>query len=514
MNTNNNSKNIWLSDYMIIGYFSFFTLILHLIAIEGFGYFRDELYYISCSEHLDFGYVDHPPFSIILLKLIRIILGDSVIAIRLLPVIGAAVFVFMTGLIAKELGGKKFSLALASATAIAPVGNFFMYSIYSMNFLDHLFWIALIFIVLKIINTNNPKYWLWFGLTAGIGLQNKISVLFLLFGIAVGILLTKERKHLKSKHLWLGAGIAGLIFLPYIIWNMAHGWPTLEFMHNARTMKMAAVSPLSFLKDQILHNNPATLLVWITGLWFFLFNEKGKKYRLFGWMYVSIFLLFIIQQAKPYYLAAIYPVLFAGGAVMIESWLQKKEWRWPKPVLVPLILVSALFFAPIGLPILSRENTSKWLQMIGLDANSGENHKIGALPQHFADMHGWEEMVEKVAGVYNKLSAEEKKECIIYGSNYGVTGALNFMGKAHGLPPAFSGHNNHFFWRPEGFSGNILIAVGGSKKRLETSFDEVIEMDRTDCKYAMPYENNKPIYLCRGIKKPLNELWPNVKKFI
>jgi hypothetical protein len=509
-----NAKNVWLSDYMLIGYIAFFTFLLHLVAIEGFGYFRDELYYISCTEHLDWGYVDQPPLAILLLKVIRFILGDSLFALRLLPIFGSGLFVFGTGYLAKELGGKKFALIIASLSALAPIGNFFLYSVYSMNFLDHLFWLACIILVLRIIKTGEPKYWITFGIIAGLGLQNKISVLFLCFGIAAGILLTGQRKHLKSKFLWLGAVLAGAIFLPYILWNMAHGWPTLEFMHNAKAYKMTAVSPVEFLLEQLRYNNFATLPIWLAGLWFFFFNHEGKKYRLFGWMYVAIYLLFTIQQAKAYYLAPAYPILFAGGAVMVEAWIRKLNWNWTKPVIAVAILIPTLLYCPVGLAILPLQTTIQWLQTLGITPNSGENHQMGVLPQHFADMHGWEEMTVKVARVYNTLSPEEQKECYIYGTNYGVAGAMNFMGKKYNLPPAISGHNNHFFWPPKGDrGGNVLIFVGGRKQDLLKIFNEVTEMDRTDCRYAMPYENDKPIYLCRGMKLPLAQIWPNAKHF-
>jgi hypothetical protein len=509
-----NSKQFWLSDYMIMGYFSLLTLVLHLIAIEGFGYFRDEFYYISCSDHLSFGYVDQPPLSILLLKLIRLTLGDSRVALRLLPVLSAALFVFLTGLMTRELGGKKFAIALASAAAAAPIGNFFLFNIYSMNFLDMISWQVCIFIIIRLIKTNDPKYLLIFGLAAGLGLQNKISVLFLCFGLAVGLLLTKERKYLKSKYLWFGAAIAGLLFLPYILWNMTNGWPTLEFMHNAKIHKMAHVSPLGFLWGQILYNNPASLIIWLAGLCYFFFHKEGKTYRLFGWMYLAIYVLFVLQQAKDYYLAPAYPILFAGGAIFYATWLQEKQWKWPKPVLIVFILVPTLILCPVTLPILPVETTVKMAQALGLNESSGERHEMGVLPQHFADMHGWEEMVEKVAGVYNTLSPGEKKECVIYATNYGVTGAINFFGKQYGLPPAFSGHNSHFSWPPKEYTANVMIIVGGSKEDHEDSFKEVIEMDRTDCRYCMPYENNKPIYLCRGIKRPIMEIWPTVKNFI
>lgn len=511
------SKKNWLSDYMIMGTFAIPALILHLIAIKGYGYFRDELYYLACANHLDFGYVDQPPLSLVLLKAIRIVLGDSLVALRILPVLGAALFILLTGLMARELGGKKFAIALSCTAAFAPLGNFFIFNFYSMNFLDLLFWAALILIVLRIVKTGNrhPKYWLLFGLIAGLGLQNKISILFIGFGLAVGIVLSKERKHLKSKYLWFGVGIAALLFLPYIIWNMSHGWPTLEFIENASQYKNVPVNPLQFLLGQVLYNNPIAILVWLPGLWYFFFNKEGKTYRLFGWMYLAIYILFTLQHAKDYYLTGIYPILFAGGAVLLESRFEKLRWNWPKPVLILIIISTSLFLCPITLPILPAETTAAFVKSLGLSGYAQERQRIGPLPQHFADMHGWEEMVEKVARAYDTLSPEEKKSCIIYGRNYGEAGAVDFFGKKYGLPPAFSGHNSYFFWPPQkGYKANVIIIIGGSKEDHEKNLDSVTEVDRTACPYCMPYENNRPIYIGRGFKHSLEEIWPSVKDFI
>lgn len=512
------TKNIWTSDLAVIGYISAFTVLLHIIAIEGFGFFRDEFYYISCSEHLSFGYVDHPPLSILLLKIIRLLFGDSVIALRILPVLGSGAVVFMTGLIARELGGGRFAMLLAAIASFAHMGNFFLYSFYSMNFLDQLFWLALIYIFIKIIKSDDPalhkKYWLLFGIIAGLGLQNKISVLFIGFAIFAGLVLTSHRVHFKNKYLWFGAGIAGVIFLPYIIWNMVNGWPTLEFMHNARAIKMTSVTPIEFINHQINHNNIVNILIWPVGLIFFFFHKPAKTYRIFGFMYISLLLLMMFQQAKPYYMAGIYPLLFAGGAVMWETWLKKGWKKFLRPVVTTAIVIPTFFLMPLTLPILSVDSTLKVLEMAGLNADSGENHEIGPLPQHFADMHGWPEMVEKVAGVYNRLTPEEKKECIIFATNYGVTGAINFLGKKYNLPRAYSNHNSHFFWPPEKDSGKIIIIIGGSKEDHIKNFREVTEMARTRHPYAMPYESNKPIYICRDLKHPLDKIWPSIKKFI
>ncbi len=501
------------SDIAILGYIAGLKLALQLVAIQGYGTFRDEFYYIACSENLDFGYVDQPPLAMFVLRFIRLLFGDSVLAIRIVPALSGFLFVFLTGLIARELGGKKYAVFFASLAALAPIGNFFSHTIYSMNCLDHLFWLACFYIIIKIIKTGNSRLWLLFGLVVGLGLLNKISVLFLGFGIVVGLCLTGERKHLKNKNIWFGFVVSLLLFLPYVLWNMAHDWAHLEFIRNAKAFKMYAVSPLEFIGGQILYNNPATLLVWLAGLWFFFFNKSGRKYHLFGWMFLSIFMIFMLQAAKDYYLSGAYPILFAAGAVQLESFFSRKKWRWLKVAAPVVVLMTTLVFAPMALPILPVNSFIKYANFLGIEGVKGEKHDLGTLPQHYADMHGWEEIVSQVAEVYRMLSPEEKAECAISAQNYGEAGAIDFLGKKYGLPKAISGHNNYYLWGPRGYSGDVMIIIGGNKERCQEVFEEVVEAGRTLCTYCMPYENDLPIFICRKIKQPLKDIWPNVKHY-
>jgi hypothetical protein len=504
---------------LIIGLIAGLNLILHLIAIKGFGYFRDELYYLACSDHLAFGYVDQPPLSILILKLIRLVFGDSLWAIRILPALGGAAFVFLTGVMARELGGKKFAAFLASVAAFAPIGNLFQFHVYSMNFIDILFWQACMLILIRLIKSENPKLWLAFGMVAGVGLQNKISILFLIFGLGVGILLTEHRRSLKSRHIWLGAGLAILIFLPYLIWNWTQGWPTLEFMHKAQAFKNIQNTPLGFLRDQIFYNNPLSLLIWLPGLWYFLFHKDGRKFRLLGWMFVSLYALMEIQNGKDYYLAAAYPVLFAGGAVLLENGLQSKGTRWLRPALATVILGSTIFLSPMALPVLPLEKTIAYYERAG-QKRSQEKSELGVLPQHFADMFGWEEMAETFAKVYQTLSPEEQAKCLIYVRNYGEAAAIDFFGKKYGLPKASCPHNSYWSWGPPEWSGDVAIIMGTSRdpqksiEDLKPYFQEVTSVAATSCAYCMPYENKRPIFICRGARFSMREIWPREKNFI
>lgn len=495
------------------------SFVLQFLAIRNFGYFRDELYYIACSEHLAFGYVDQPPLAMFLLKLIRMLLGDSLVALRIVPAMAGAVFILLTGFIARELNGNKIAITLASTAALAPIGNFFLFHIYSMNFWDLLFWQVCFLIVIRILKTENPKLWLLFGIAAGLGLQNKISVLFLGFGIVLGILLTQERKYLASRYFWMGGGIAGVLFLPYILWNWANDWAHLEFIHNARTYKMAAVSPLDFFKGQVLYNNPATLFIWIAGLGYFFFHKQGRQYRLFGWMFLAIYLLFTLQQAKDYYLAGAYTILFAGGSVLIGKGIQKKNWNWLTPMLVAFILIPTTIYAPITLPILPVEATITHMQRIGIAPSTGERHELSQLPQHYADMFGWEELAAVFVQAFQTLSSEEQAKCFIFARNYGEAGAIDFFGREHGLPHALSTHNSYWLWGPGDATSEIGLIMGindnleESRADLEQAFDTVELAGIFRCRYCMPYENGRPIFICRKMKGSIQEIWEQEKNY-
>jgi len=317
----------------------------------------------------------------------------------------------------------------------------------------------------------------------------------------------------------MGAGIAFLIFLPYIIWNATYDWAMLEFMHNARAYKMAAVSPLSFFMGQFLYNNPLNLLIWLVGITFFLFRKEGEPYRLFGWMFLAIYVLFTLQGAKDYYLAGGYPILFAGGAIVWERWLKKKFLR---NSLSACLVISALFLYPLVLPILPVPDAIDHMVRVGIAPQPGENHEMGVLPQHFADMHGWEKMAKSFGDVFAKLEQEEKSDCMIFVRNYGEAGAIDFFGKNYGLPKASCGYNNYWFWGPPKWDGTVAIILGWSDNIQENADDlirffETVEHAATHtCQYCMPYENNRHLFICRQAKGNMQNLeafWNTQKHF-
>ncbi len=502
------------SDVAILFYLALATLLIHFLTNSQYGYFRDELYYMACGEHLDFGYVDHPPMVALVANFTRKLLGDSLFALRFFPALAGALVVFLSGLIVRELGGKRFAQILAAlAVIISPVylsiGNFL-----SMNAFDLLFWTLSAYILVLILKTGNPKLWLLLGIVLGIGLQNKHSMLFFGYGFIIGLLLTSNRKYFRTPWFWLAGAIAFLVFLPNIIWQFKNNWPTLEFIKNASLYKNMPLSPLKFLSGQILEMHPILFPLLLIGLFYYLLSKSAKPYRLFGWMYLAVFLLFILTRAKTYYISPIYPVMFAGGALAVERFIYKCGWNWLKPVIVTLLIVGGLLTAPFALPLLPVETYIKYSAFLGMGPPQSERHDMGQLPQHYADMFGWENMAATVARVYHQLPPEERSKCGIFAQNYGEAGAIDFFAKRYDLPRAISGHNNYWLWGPHEYTGEIMIVIGGDEDDYKEVFREVEKLEIIRHKYAMPYENNLPVYLCRDIIFPLKEVWLKVKAYI
>ncbi|MEW6194212.1 MAG: glycosyltransferase family 39 protein [Bacteroidota bacterium] len=487
---------------------------LLLVFAGNYGIFRDEYYYIECSKHLDWGYVDQPPFNALVLLISRSVFGESIFGIRIFAYLAGALTVFMSGMIARELGGSKYAQflsALAATFAGVLLGGS---SYYSMNAFDYLFASLMFYYLIKLIKTGNSKLWITIGLIFGIGLQNKLTFLFLGFGLFIGLLLTKNRKYFLNKELYIGAALAPLIFLPNIIWQIANNFPTLEFMHNAATYKNVSLGFVQFFSEHLLELNPFSTLLLIAAFYFLFVNKKGKVFAVIGLMYISILIVFVLNNGKPYYMGVLFPVILAAGAVGIDLLIDRYLRNWARYVLVFLLLPGYLITAPFAIPVLDVDSYLKLSEVTGISPTLAERNRTSALPQFFADRFGWEEMVQKTAEAYNKLSEREKKNVIIIAQNYGEAGAVNYYKNKYGLPTAISPHNNYWIWGyPERYNEQVMIVIGGDLEDNKEYFEEAEVAASHYNEYGMPYEN-VDIFICRKPKYELREIWDRVKVFI
>jgi hypothetical protein len=488
------------------------ALLVHLLTINRYGYFRDELYYIACSRHLAFGYVDLAPLSALLLRIETAIFGTSLFALRFFPAFAHAATIVLTGAIARELGGRAWAVALAcvgslSAIVYLAIGNF-----YSLNAFEPLFWGGCVYLLVRILNGGSPRLWLWFGLVAGIGVENKHSIAFFGAGLLVALLITRERRHLAQRWIWLGGLIAIVVALPNILWQIAHHWPTWELLNNiAHSHKNVVLTPAQFVAQQVLIMNPATLPLWLGGLVWLLVRPK---YRALGLGYLVTLAIFILLHGKHYYFAPIYPMLFAAGGVALET-LFANRLRWMQPVFAALLIGAAVLLAPTVMPLLPPETLLNYMRAIHFEPPRTETSHTAALPQLFADQFGWEEMVQSIARVYHSLPSDEQQRAGIYCGNYGEAGAVDFFGSKYGLPNAVSGHQNYYFWGARGYTGEIMIVLDTRDTDERQQFDSVEDAGVVESsRWAMPWEQHTHIYVCRGLHGTLDELWPKLKEWL
>jgi hypothetical protein len=388
-------------------------------------------------------------------------------------------------------------------------------SVMTTNCLEPLLWMGCVYFAILAIKRDDPRYWLWFGVVAGLGLEEKYSVAVLGFALVVGLLLTEERRVFFKMWIWLGGALAFLVFLPNFLWNVRNHWPFLELMHNIKAEgRDVVLSPAAYFAQQVLIIHLILAPVWIIGVLAFLFSARLKPYRFLGWSYLAAFTVFVVLKGKNYYLAPIYPVYLAAGAVVIESFIERSRQVWLKPALVTLILASGAWLAPVVMPVLPVQQFITYMAKLPFEVPRSEHsHMRAILPQHFADQFGWEEIVATVNQAYGRLSSEERPGCGIFAQNYGQAGAIDFFGRRFGLPPALSGHQTYFLWGPRGYSGNCLIVLDDSREVLEGLFEHVEYVGKSaDNPYAL--EREIPVFICRGAKfGSLAELWPRLKKW-
>lgn len=484
--------------------------LLHFLFNGGYGYFRDELYYAACGEHLAWGYVDHAPLAPFIAFVSRALLGDSLFALRFFPALAAATKIFLAGWMARELGGGRFAQFLAALTVlVAPIYLTFD-NFLSMNSFEPVFWMACAAIVLRILNGGDERLWLLFGAIAGLGILNKHSMLFFGSGLCVGLLLTPARRQFLRIWPWLAAAIAFVIFLPNLLWEIRNGWPTIALLHAVIGTKYTHVSAWEYIWQQTLLTLPLAAPIWIAGLWFLLRDAAGKKYAVLAWAYFTVLIEMIVLNGKIYYLAPAYIMLLAAGAVWIERRALPRTGAWLKPAIIALLLIAGLIAAPLAMPILPVRLAAKYSDFWGVKNVHVENVPQGELPQLFGDMFGWPEQAVSMAKVYKSLPPGERDRAALLAYNYGEAGAIDYFGPRLGLPKSISGHNQYGFWGPRDYSGEVVVVIGYPESRLREFFSEVSPAAKVSPRYAIPEESGLTIYICRRPREPLAQMWPRL----
>jgi 4-amino-4-deoxy-L-arabinose transferase-like glycosyltransferase len=475
------------------------SFVAHMLVAGNYGYFRDELYYIADGRHLQTGYVDQPLLMGWLAALLRVTVGDSLVAIHIIPALACAAIIVVTGLMARELGGGRVAQVVAGVAALFTLDFMATGSIFSMDVLDELWWALASLILLRLLRRNAPRLWLLVGLVVALALLTKLTVLFFCLALALALLVTPERRSLLTPWPWLAAIIAVLGLLPYLIWNALNGWPTWAFWHHYGGV---GTNPPAFFGAQLVLMNPIAVPLAVAGLVFY-FRPTGAQYRLLGWTFVFLYLILTLLRVKVYFLGPAYPILFAPGAVVFER-LRLRPWlAWIRPAYVAVLALVGILLAPDIMPILPPATAVRWAH--------------GPLTQVLADRLGWESLTHTVEQVYAALPPAQRAQACVLTSNYGEAGALQQLAPPGRLPPVISGHNNYSLWGPGTCTGKVLILVGyapSDLRRVHTLYAHITRAGIDRCRYCVDYERTLPIYVLSGATRSIfPRLWPSLKHY-
>lgn len=500
------------SETAIIGYLVFAKIFFHLLHPE-YGYFRDEFFYIAIADQFSFENLDMLPLTPLFLKLFTTIFGYSIKSLHFASSVCGSLSLLIACLITRALGGKKYAILLTGLFVLLS-GFLIFGAMFTYDSLDFLIWVFAIYLLVRIFKENNPKLWILLGFVLGLGLLNKQTILFLGLAIFVSLWFVPQRVYFKSKWIWLTGIIALFFSLPFVIWQSSHGWYFLDFAANYSGRIAYVASFPEYVWSQILPNNIFTLPIWATGLGLLLFSVKWRQYRFFGFMYVFLFVLFYFVGAKFYFLVPMYSILLAVGSIKIEEYFNNRDVQKTKIKIARIVLPIAFVllsmpFLPMVVPILPVEQLVKHVAVLGVDAGvRTENLRVSKLPQHMADRFGWEEMVTQVADVYANITSETTDDVGILTGNWGQAGAIHLLGQKYDLPEPISLHGWYYFetLRAHEFK-NIYLSIGLPRQNVEHIFKEVIQQGIYTHPYCMPYEDNKPIYLCRKPKYDLKDYW-------
>jgi hypothetical protein len=482
------------------------TFVFHLAANPHYGFFRDELYFIICGFHPQWGYVDQPPV-VPLLAAASQLFGHSLFLLRAIPAAFAGASVYTVCLLVLEFGGGRFALTLAALSGtLSPVLAAFGEKV-GPDMVGLWLWPLAVLFLVRIVKGGDPRQWIGVGLAIGISAESKYSVLYFVVAFLIGLLISPQRRILFSKWFAAGAAVAIVIALPSALWQAANGFPMLEVLKAGQNGKNVILSPIQFLFAEFLIVGPILSFVWIGGL---IWTLLKPSLRFIGYGFILLIAAMILSHAKHYYPGDVYPILFAAGGVAIEAWTAGA--RFLRPVAAAVAVAGSLVFLPYVEPILPEDTFIAYNKAVGpklgLSATVTEHEKQNWMTQDFADMHGWPELAATVQRVYDTLSPSDRAQAVAVGGNYGEASAVAFFSTV----PAISGHNQFYLWGPRG-NGNVLIDIGGDCGKSLHLFRSAKRAAVFLAPYVMPYEDDMPIMVCRGITRPIGTIWSKVKNY-
>lgn len=476
-------------EWIILSVLVVVKLLIHFLTNSNYDIHRDTFLYYSLGENLDFGYVSVPPFIALLTKAATLLFGYSAFALNFFPAIAGAVSMLVIALVVKDLGGKTFALLIALLAFLLSPAYLRSNSLMQPVSFDQLFWLLSAYFLVRLIKTQNTRYWIGIMIAWGIGFTNKYLIAGYAVSIILALIISRHRKLLLSRHFLIGSLIAFVLVLPNIIWQYLHNWPVVHHLSELSQNQLVNVSMVGFIVDQFMMNIHA-LLVWFTGLVVFLFFKSERNHSVLSWSFLIVVFLLLVTHGKSYYTLGAYTLTLAMGGYAIEKYYNKLL----KPVVLILLILLALPVMPFSLPILNLQALEKYSAPFAEHTNRWEDGEIHPIPQDYSDMTGWKELSDIVIKTYVTLPPEEKKDCVIYAENYGQAGAIYFYGKSYNLPQPISFSDNYLLWAPDSIMARNMIYVNDEVGDIKFLFNNYEIKGVVNNPYFR--ENGVQVYYC------------------
>jgi 4-amino-4-deoxy-L-arabinose transferase-like glycosyltransferase len=455
---------------------------------------RDEFLYLAEGNHLAFGFMEVPPLLSIFAWITQH-LGNSMFWIKFWPSLIGSLNLILIGKIVISQGGRKFALFLLFCSFFFTV-FLRVHFLFQPNALEILFYSVISFGLVRYIETGKNKWLYITALGAGFGLLSKYSVAFYIVSLLPAILLTKERTIFLNRHLYFALGIVLLIFLPNLIWQYENHFPVVYHMNELTSTQLQYVPPSEFIKDQILMFLPCTY-IWITGFFYLIWNPKGRPFIFLCWAYLGVIVLLLWFHGKNYYALGLYPILLGYGSLAIEQWTSGRRY-FLRFVFTTFTVLLGIYFIFIGLPVLAPAKLAAYYEKThakGKGILRWEDQQDHALPQDFADMLGWEEMVQKTAAAYHSLDGSQQSRTIIFCDNYGMAGAVNYYRKKYQLPEAYSDNASFLYWIPEPLAFNNLVLLESDPDEMKHDFVKHFSSAAVVDSVTSPYARERGTYI-------------------
>lgn len=494
--------------WQLTGLFILIKLSLHLFTFNNYELHRDEMLYFNQGDHPSFGNVSVPPFIGWVAFLVKTLFGYSVFGIRCIPMLLGCLSVMVMAITVKDFGGRRMALMLSCTAFVLSPGFLIFDSLFTVNVFEQFFWLGIACLFIKMMDTGNPKLWMWIGVTGGFAFLNKYLVIYLFTAFLIVLLFTPQRKLFLNKYFVYGCLAGLLIISPNIYWQYTHGWPVFLHISELEKSQLANMTLQHFLID-LFNLNSVSTFFWIAGCFAVIFLKSEKKYRFLGLVAFLLIALFMFSRGKAYYVLGIIPVLFALSGYILEKYFTKNL-RFINFIILSLITLISCASVPLSLAWFSFENLEKYSTktagFVSYPFSRWEDGRIHPVSQVFSDMTGWKEMVALVHQAYQQIPETARKQATIYAErNYGYAGAVHFYGKPYRLPEAITFLDSYVLWAPDTIARGPVIYINQTIAGLDQWFDKCEEIGIVENKYFR--ENGLKVFLCQNPNNQFQEVY-------